>query len=317
MNSLIARSSNRAPGSRFRRRPADELDLVTGGRRRHAVDPEAKLAGAVELAIDLNHILRDPGVVDAGQSRREYRLLRRQDVPLQVLGAGRWNDPVDQPHGPVDQDSGRLAGRVVEDLTAGRGRGVLGDVGPAESLRVGPSRVPVHPLEPDRPVRRDRVEHGRGREGTARPEALVPASTGDPGVAGCRRDPGLHSPCDLIERADAAKINLLQAGPQRFHVSVRVDQSRHREVGGPIDDGGSRSPEPLDVLPAAHRDDRAVSRGDRLGPGIRGVAGPDPPGDEDEIGRTVRSAIVGLDQAASTSRRVSPWVFPRRSWPDR
>ena len=96
MKSLIARSSNRPPGRASGGRPADELDLVTGGRRRHPVDPEAKLAGTVELAIDRDDVLREAGVVDAGDARREDGVLRREDVPLEVLGTGRA-EPRDRP----------------------------------------------------------------------------------------------------------------------------------------------------------------------------------------------------------------------------
>ena len=172
---------------------------------------------------------------------------------------------------------------------------VLVDPGPAHGLRVGPARVAVHPLEPDRPVRRDRVEHGRGREGPARPEALVPVPSGDPGVAGSavailaftRR---ATSSSELTPRRSTCS-RLAPSDSTWPWASIRPGIG---EVGGAVDDAWFAAPGYRSrSSPAAHRDDDAASRGDRLGPGIRGVAGPDPSGVQDEVGRPVRLRSQG------------------------
>ena len=64
----------------FARRLADEFDLVSRRQESHGIDPETKLARAVEITINLGHGRGDAGIVDTGQARRQDLPLRSQDV---------------------------------------------------------------------------------------------------------------------------------------------------------------------------------------------------------------------------------------------
>ena len=271
MKSLMARSSNRAPAGPACGRPADELDLAARGRRGHAVDPEHELALAVELAVDVGGAPRDAGVVDAGQARLQRQVLGREQPALDVELASGRDGAADQAHRAVDEDAGRLPVLVADDLAVGRGLRVLRDLGPPHRLGVGPAGVAVDPLEPDRPVRGHRVEHRRGRERAARPEALVPVPAGDPRVAGRRVDPRLDPPGDLLERRDPAQVDLFLAGAERLHVAVGVDQAGDREGVGPVDHAGRRAAEAHDLRRRCRR--RRSRRRGRPGPRPRGGRG--------------------------------------------
>ena len=134
----------------------------------------------------------------------------------------------------------------------------------------------------------DRVEHGRGRERAARPEALVPVPAGDPRVGRGGLDPRLDPPRDFVERRHAAQVELFLAGAQRLHVPVGIDQARaSRSASGRsitrVDGPRNR----MTSARRAHGRDRAAARGQRLGPGIGAVAGPDPLHLDDQVGGTV------------------------------
>ena len=269
----------------FARRPADEFDLVSRRQGGHGIDPQTKLARAVEITINLGHGRGDAGIVNTGQARREDLLLRSQDSPLQIVGLGRRNDPRHESHRPIHEDAGGLTVRIAEDLSVGGSHGLPADAGLAHGLGIGPSRVPIHPSEPDRPAGRDRIEHGGGGKGTAWPEALVPASPRDPGVAGNGLDPRLHAPGNLVQRAHPAKIDPLEAGPERLNMPVSVDQAGHCERPGAVDHDGPRMLEAQHVFPAANLHNRAIACSHALGPGIRGIAGPDAARQDDQVGR--------------------------------
>ena len=130
--------------------------------------------------------------MNTGQARREDLLLRSQDSPLRrVWKAER---PAPRVHRPIHEDAGGLTARIAEDLSVGGEPWSAGRRRPGgHGLGIGPSRVPIHPTEPDRSAGRDRIEHGSGGKGIAWPaKALVPVSPRDPGVAGNGLDPRLH-----------------------------------------------------------------------------------------------------------------------------
>ena len=52
-------------------------------------------------------------------------------------------------------------------------------------------------------------------------------------------DPRLHPSRDLLQRRHAAQVELFLTGSERFHVTVSIDQTRHRERIGPLDIRGS------------------------------------------------------------------------------
>ena len=196
--------------------------------------------------------------MDAGQARREDQLLGREDSPLQIVGLGRRHDAATRPIAPSMKTpvgwpswSRRIwpsEGALVS----------LVDSGPAHGLGVGPAGVAVDPVQPDRPVGRDGVEHGGGGEGAAGPEALVPVPPvihESPGGV----DPRLDPPGDLVERADPAQVDLLVAGPERFDVAVGVDQAGHGERPGRSITMVRGSLNRKTSSPAADRDDRAVA----------------------------------------------------------
>ena len=162
------------------RAPADELDLAPRRRRCHGVDPDLEQTLAVELAVDLGGAARDTRVVDPGQAGAERQILGREQPAADVEPREAGHGAADQAHRTVDEDARGIAILIAEDLAVGGGLRVLRDLGSPHGLGVGPASVPVDAMEPDRPVRRHRVEHRSGRELAAGPEALVPVPARDP-----------------------------------------------------------------------------------------------------------------------------------------
>src|SRR5208337_4528860 len=56
-------------------------------------------------------------------------------------------------------------------------------------------------------------------------------------------DPRLHAPGNLVQRAHAAQIDLLEAGPERLNMRVSVDQAGHCKRSGAVDHDGPGMPQ--------------------------------------------------------------------------
>ena len=175
MKSLIARISNRRLGLGAIGRPARELDELPVGDRGHAVDAELQLARPVEPAIDLGLVAGEtPASWTPVRPACEDEFLRRQDLPGESASTSAGNVAPTRPMAPSMKTPVGSPVGVAEDLAVGRGLRLAGDLAPAHRLGVGPAGVTVDAEEPDRAIRRDRVEDVGRREGAARPEALVP-----------------------------------------------------------------------------------------------------------------------------------------------
>ena len=91
---------------------------------------------------------------------------------------GRWNCPVDQVLGIVDE-------HAIVDFASGRRGGRTRHTGAPHRRAVGDNRMAIDALEDNRPIGNDGVEVGSGREFLDRPQFLIPAAAEDPFVSGC------------------------------------------------------------------------------------------------------------------------------------
>ena len=127
------------------------------------------------------------------------------------------------------------------DPAALGGLGLGGDAGLAHRRAIGPARMAVDALEPDRPVADDGVEIGGGREAAEAPALLVPAAADDP----ARRRVGGGISGDALlrlgERVGVGEVERERAHAEAHDVAVGVDQARDQgpaaaveQVAGPL-----------------------------------------------------------------------------------
>ena len=191
------RASERAAPRRRRRR---RRRAAASARRRRARDRRR----ASPAPMPMSWISVSP--------RGERVALARAGSRASISGAvGGGDCSLDERHGVVDEDAGRLARGVAHDAAAGGSWRGARDAGRASSPRVGPAGVAVDALEPDR-VSATRVER-RVRWGTAVGEAvLVPAAAEDPLAA---------APACGARRAHASRRSRRRLQPRRSTSAAR------------------------------------------------------------------------------------------------
>ena len=124
MNSLIARSRKRSSGEPASGAWLAKATSPAAGRAGHAVDAELQqpLVGRARRKTSATPA-ETLGVVDARQAGGQAGVLGLEQPPADVLGRRVRDDPPDQPHRAVDEDAGRFAAVVPDDLAVGRGLG--------------------------------------------------------------------------------------------------------------------------------------------------------------------------------------------------
>ena len=254
---------------RRRRPPADERDLATGRQRGHAVNPDDRAC------------LRDRARDRRRRPPRKCPRRARRSSPVPAPPAGRpasWrlivilarggNSSADQTHGTVDEDAGRVAGGVADDLAARRGLRVLRRSSPAASPRSWPSR---------RGRRRASSHTGAVRARRGRVAAAVGNSPPGQRLWSQFR-PVIHEPAGMA-RARSFTLRSTSASdatPRRSSCS-RVAPSDsmwpcasikpgQREKLRAIDHARERPAEPIDLGFCAHGCDCTVAHRHCLGP---------------------------------------------------
>ena len=206
---------------------------------------------------------------------------RHSAMALRTASSKRASDgmgsrALDQPLRRVDEQSRRIAGRVLHDDAPGRIRRVARDARLAERARVDPRRVTIDAHQRHRGARRRAIDGGLRREARPRPEVLVPPAAADPLAwrAGARRR--LHDARDRLLRRDAANVERESSTREIHQVPVRVDQARQHGAPAEIESGspggaltsppGRRTRRGHRVRPACRRPCRVVQRVDaRIG----------------------------------------------------
>ena len=109
-----------------------------------------------------------------------------------------------------------------------------------------------------------------------------------------------------MTQVDAQKVETAHR-----HVGVAVDEARDDATPLPVHDDGLRAPKSPDLRVAARGDDPSAARGERRGLRSRGVSGPDPGGNEDEVGRgnrRRRGAHQEKDRGREDAHAVDEWA---------
>jgi hypothetical protein len=96
-----------------------------------------------------------------------------------LRGARRRHLLLDQRHGVVLQQAGRLSFRIADDLAALDRWRVARDAGGPQRRRVRQRHVTVETVDPDRVIRRHGVDPVPARR-LAAPERVIPVAAGDP-----------------------------------------------------------------------------------------------------------------------------------------
>ncbi len=136
---------------------------------------------------------------------------------------------------------------------------------------VGPTRVAIHALEPDRPRRKRRVEVRSRREFAIRPVVLVPAAPEQPCAGRQACSEGAQAFDDFALVAGADEVGLHQREPESHQVRMSVDEPRHHRGALRIMDGKSRGPRHDFGAPPDGDDSPVAIPCQRLGSRVRTV----------------------------------------------
>ena len=120
------------------------------------------------------------GVVHFGEAVFGDLLRGGENARLAQLGGRRRHFRIDQVHRAVDEDAGRIAGRIAQKPSALGIRRRGGDSGGAHGGGVGDAGVSVDAADPDRMIGDGGIERRGGRELLVGPAVLIPAAAEDP-----------------------------------------------------------------------------------------------------------------------------------------
>ena len=199
------------------------------------VDAKLHAAGGIKPAELVDLAPGRAGLLQLGPAEPHVMRGARLEEARHLLVGHRRNVAVDEFHGRVDQHAGRLAGRVAQDLPAGRVGRVTPDTRHLQSLRVRYRGVAVDALQDDRTVAHDRVEVPARREHGRLPLRLDPVRADDPGrtIRGrALREPALQRSDALDARQVKAELALSDVG----EVCVRVGEAGEHHAPREIDD---------------------------------------------------------------------------------
>ena len=229
-----------------------------------------------------------PPLADAGDPDRVVRPVHLlQPVERLLLGDRPGRQELRGQPLRVLQHAGRLAVGPLDDLAAGRVRGVAGDARGLEGGRVEHLHLPggVLPVEHDRAVRGGRVEVGPGRHPPLPDAGDVHPREPDPLPGGGRRRLLPHPLLDLGDRAelDERLDRLPAAGADG--VDVGLDQPGDDRLAAGVDHPGLVADQRLDVGVGPDLHEHPVPDGDRLGGGELRIDRQHLAVADDEVGR--------------------------------
>ena len=161
----------------------------------------------------------------AGQADAACRIERQRQRALALCGIRRRHDRLDQFDRGVDEHARCLAIRRALDAAAD-GLPAAGEItaGCLHRGAVRPVRMAIDALEPDRAIRKGRVEIGRGREFASGPAVLVPAASKQPGLLRQAAFEAVQA-CDHLLLARAAdQIGAQQRETEPHDVAMGIDE---------------------------------------------------------------------------------------------
>ncbi len=241
------------------------------GQRNDAVDAGAERV-RLARAGERRQVAPRPHVVHRRHALLGHVLHRRGKRAVAHPVGRRGDRTVDERHGVVLQQAGRVAVRAADDLAAGDVLRLARDAGRLQRRAVGERHVAVQPIDPDRMVRGRGIDPVAARQ-LAPPETVVPVAAGDPRAGRDRRGEGLDARDELVARVRVAQLHGREPESAVDEMDVRVDESRYDEAAVRVERRDA-SREPADLV--ARTDGGDALAGDRYGlaPGTRRLTRP-------------------------------------------
>ena len=175
------------------------------------------------------------GIVHSGDAK----LLQMCHGGIEGLGhflcTARGNLVGDEQLGIVDENAGRCAGIITNDLAPFRCLGLAIHACHFHGLAVDPDRMPIHSTQHHGAIGNHFIEHLRGGKCLAVPQHLIPSPAAYPfQIRICRGEIG---DCirALLGRRQATQLDLEQAIAEPHQMSVGVDQARQQRAASRID----------------------------------------------------------------------------------
>ncbi len=200
---------------------------------------------------------------NAGRNVAVVAGLQRVD---QLVDGGLGNDSLHQGLRRLEQQAGRLAVAVADDLAALRGLGRAGDPGAAERLRVRDCEVPGAVDEEDRVLGAAEIEIDTARVALLGKLVVVVATRDDPAPRRSRSGALADRADQRGDRADRGGpgVDRREAAPVHDHVVVGLDEARKEDRAPEIDLLGAGGRLPAQRRAVADGDDAVTIREHRL-----------------------------------------------------
>ena len=272
------------PERRAHLQAGEEVDAGDGDIE---VDPARQLPGPIQVLV---------GFEGRGEFVGEGHFMDRRHAALGGVGEGGLDRPDivlerrgrdqrgHEVHGRFLEDPRRLARRrVLEDLAAGRRRGVLGDAGHPQGDAVGQPDVEVVAPDEHGILRRFPVDPFLGGQGRRIDPLLVPGPVEDPGPLLHRGDLGRESGGELLPAPDVLELDAREGVSALKEMGMAVDESRKDELAVEPDDRRPLGRGRDDLGVRSDAGDASLADEDGLGPRPGRVHRPDPPADEEEV----------------------------------
>ncbi len=282
---------------------------VRGALAQHHVEPHVQLAPLSHLLVEIHRLEPDAGVGHRDDAFRDVFAVGHLDfangVGFHLLGgalrAVRGEGPADEAGRALAEHADRVAGAVLEDLSAGRALRLPRDAGQRHGLRVGDGRVPAGMGQEDRVVRRRLAQELLRREALDRtgrhavPLLLVPTAAENPLpwllLLGRLR----HHRDDLVPVARLHQFEVQLGLADAHEVGMALGERRHCESARQVNQFRLLPDVGLDL---GHRPDRLhlpVPHGDGFGRRLRRI---------DRCDMAVRQHKVGRFDPGPATRRA-------------
>ena len=299
------------PGDGCDRRTVVRLDLDRG------LDAQAELFGCVCALVAGQHPLLRRRIDDGYDAVAHGFVLSLGEAGVD-LGFGIVRQKIaDERHGALPQQAGGIALAVALDPPT---LGILGtgvDAGSLQGGRIRPARMPVHVLEPGRPVAGDLIEHFSRRVGIDRD---APAAAANPCVLGQRCHGRLDRGAESLLVGNVRQVDVLglRGAPDQMVVRI-LEAGQHQRACRQVVDLGALEKR-RDIGVRADRRYAPVDQGNRTRLGLCLVHGEDARAAQhyrlvfrENRRRTEQKGDAGREQAGlpQHSRHGCPRSYPR------
>ena len=277
-------------------RPATERGLDRRGVvAQHRIEPDVERVLLAEFLVELGDQDRGAGIVHAGHPPAVHLGDRGLDGVLHLCARRRRDRALDEALRVVDEDTGRIPLRVLDDLAATRARRRAGDVRLLEGERVHEAGVAIDALEVHRMIGHRAGQRLVRRPAGVAPVVLVPAAADDP-LAARRRAGALDDTGDhLVVRGGAGEIHVPQRHAEPGDMGVRVGHPRDHRAALQVDDLRVRTGQCAGAKTITGEDDASAAHGERIHDRTRAIGRVDAAVGDDDVGGGGRRRLADGD----------------------